>query len=131
MVFTTSIKHPKEFFVTSGSTDLSKEIESINQSISLILTSSKGELFGDPEYGSNLYGYIYDLSGSALYCALRTEIVDCLSRQESRIVVNENDISFEESEFTLKIKIGYTIRYTNFSAESTVLIKKEENQWVI
>ena len=131
MVFTNSIKHPDEFKLSTGKTDLVREVQSINQSIRLILTSAKGELFGDPDFGSRLYEYIYDYSGSSLYHLLRTEIVNALTKQDTRIIVKEDDISFEEEGLTLKIKVSYTIKYSNVFAESVVLISKEENPWLI
>lgn len=131
MVFTTSINHPKEFSVVSGNTELAKEVDSINQSIELLLTSCKGELFGDPNFGSRLTEYLFDYSGETLYGLLRSEIVETLNSQETRVVVEESGISFEEEGLSLKINIKYSIRYTNYSAEATVLVQKEENSWVI
>lgn len=131
MVFTTSINHPKEFSVVSGNTDLSVEVDSINQSIRLILMTARGELFGDPNFGSRLHEYLFDYSGEALYGLLRSEIASVLNGQESRITVFEDNISFKESGTTLLVDIKYTIRYTNHSSETTLLIKKEEDSWVI
>lgn len=131
MIFTTSIRHPKEFSIVSGNTDLSAEVESINQSIRLILTTARGELFGDPVFGSRLHEYLFNYSGEALYSLLRTEIVSVLSSQESRVTVFEDGISFEEKDEVLVINIKYTIRYTNHTSEMSLLVKKEEDSWVI
>lgn len=130
MVFTTSINHPKEFSVISGVTDLATEIDSINQSIRLILTSARGELFGDPNFGSRLHEYLFDYSGEALYNLLKSEIASVLNSQESRVTVFEDDISFKEDGTSLTIDIKYTIRYTNHSSETVLLVKKEEDSWV-
>lgn len=131
MVFTKSINHPKEFSMVSGRTELAEEVESINQSIKLLLTSARGELFGDPNFGSRLYEYLFDYSGEALYSLLRSEIVAVLSSQESRVTVFESGISFEERDLDLVINIKYTIRYTNHSSEMALLVKREEDSWVI
>lgn len=131
MVFTSSIKHPKEFSIVTGNTELAKEVESINQSIKLLLLTSKGELFGSPDFGSRLREYLFDYSGDTLYDILKTEIVETLMTQDSRIVVNEDDISFEEEDLTLKIVIKYSVKYTNYSAEANIAIKKEEHPWAI
>lgn len=131
MVFTASISHPKEFSVVAGNTELAREIESINQSIKLLLTSAKGELFGDPSFGSRLLEYIFEYSGETLYSLLQQEIIEVLTTQDTRVSVEERDITFNEDGTTLKINIKYSIKYTNYSAEMTILVQKEEDQWAI
>lgn len=131
MIFTTNIKHPKEFSLSTGKTELVSEIEAINQSIKLILLSAKGEQFGDPDFGSRLYEYLFEYSGEVLYNILRSEIVDSVNSQEPRVVISESGITFVEDGVSLKINIQYNIKYSNYSSESTVIVKKEENQWVI
>ena len=131
MIFTNSINHPKEFSRQSGKTELAREVKSINQSIGLILTSSKGELFGDPNFGSRLHEYLFEYSGEVLYSLIRSEIVESVNSQETRVVVSEDGISVEEDGHHLKINVKYTINYTNYSSETTILVKKEDNQWVL
>lgn len=131
MIFTSNIRHPKEFSTIVGSTDLARDVEAINQSIRLIVTTAKGEQFGDPSFGSRVYEYLYDYSGETLYSLLRSEIAESINSQEPRVVVHESGISFEESGTTLKIRVQYAIKYSNHSSESIILVKKEEDPWVI
>ena len=103
MVFTSSIRHPNEFSTLSGKTELVEEINSINQSLRLLLTTAKGELFGDPEFGCNLYSYLFDFSGEVFYQLVRSDIIRNVMSQDSRIVITEDDIQFEEDNTTLTI----------------------------
>lgn len=128
MVFTTSIVHPNEFSLVSGKTQLVHEIASIDQSIRLLLTTAKGELFGDPYFGCNLYSYLFDYSGELLFQLIRDDIVKTLSEQEPRVVVSGNDIEIEDEQGTLKIKIPYKVNYTNYQSEAMILVQRRKEE---
>ena len=55
MLFSNSIKFPNIFGLTDGSTKIEQEFTSINRCIALILTTAKGELLMNPDFGSTLY----------------------------------------------------------------------------
>lgn len=122
-----SIKHPDTFSLVSGDTQLVSKIESINQSIRLILTTAPGELWGEPEYGSHLYEYLYDYSDAVLTRLIQTEISRALNRWEPRILLQESDISVTYEGVNAYILINYQIKYTNYrsSYEYIVRIKEE------
>lgn len=124
MIFVNSIKHPNEFSAVSGRTQLVKEIESIEQSIRLILLTEKGECFGDPNFGSHLTSYQYQFSGDMLYQMLKDEISESVTSQDSRVTVKAKDIQIEEVEGSLKIVVPYQINYSNYESEVTVLVQK-------
>lgn len=128
MVFTNSIKHPNEFSIVSGKTQLIREIESIDQSIRLLLTTAKGELFGDPYFGCNLYKYLYDYSGETLYQLIKDDIVQTLTEQDTRVFVTDQDITIEEDGDSLRIKVAYRINYTNYNSESVILVQKRKQE---
>ena len=127
-VFTNNIAHANTFSLISGQTQLSEEIDGINQSIRLLLTTAKGELFGDPSFGTNLYKFIYDYEGEPLYQLLKSEIVDCLNSQEPRIFIQDSDISIVEDGINLHINLRYNIRYTDYQSTYSFLVssRKEE-----
>lgn len=131
MVLVSQIKHPIVFSRSTGKTDLSKEIDSINQSIKLLLTTARGELFGDPEFGCNLYSYLYEFEGSALTQMIKGDIVQTLTEQDSRVDVSDEDITIDEEGTTLKINISYRIKYTNYSSRYSLLIQRRKDQEVV
>lgn len=128
MVFTNSINHPNEFSLVSGKTQLVKEIDSINQSLRLLFTTAKGELFGDPYFGCNLYSLIYEHEGEVLNQMIKDDIVKTATEQESRVTISDRNILIEEDQGTLKITIGYQIRYTNYQSEVTILVQKRKEE---
>ena len=128
MVFTNSIAHPNEFSAITGRTQLSKEVISINESIKSILLTAEGELFGDPNYGSMLYSYLYEFEGDALHQIIKQEIVRALAAHESRIYLSEDDITCEDDGLTVNINIAYNIRYTDYRSEYSLLIQRRKEE---
>lgn len=128
MTFTNNIKHPLTFSTYKGTTDLASEINAINQSIKLILTTAKGELFGDPNFGSNLYEFIYEYEGEPLYQLIREEIVTCLNQQEPRISITEDNIEITQEDVTVYINITYSLRNTDYQTTyvHSIQTNKEE-----
>ena len=123
-----SIKHPDTFSLTSGNTQLVSKVESINQSIRLILTTAPGELWGDPDFGSHLYEYIYNYSDSILTNLIQSEITRALNQWEPRVLVKESDISVVYEGVNAYITIDYQIKYTNFRSSYQYIVNiKEES----
>ena len=60
MLFKKSIKFPNIFNLTVGNTDLDNKYVSINRCLALLLTTAKGELLGDPDFGCTLYEQLFD-----------------------------------------------------------------------
>lgn len=123
-----TIRHPNTFSIVTGHTLLSEEIKSINQSIKLILTTAPGELWGDPNFGSYLYEYLFEYTGPVLDTLIKSEIVRALSIWEPRIYIQESDITMVTEGVTVKINVDYKIKYTNYRGtyEYLTMIYKEE-----
>ena len=126
-----SISFPNTFNDISGQTDLAKEIASINQCIKLLLSTSKGELFGDPDFGCRLQEMLFDQMGDSLNTAVIDDIVNTLNKYETRIFVTDNDISVTRDGRTLKINISYSLRYTDYRTTYQYITKIQEgdNLW--
>ena len=76
MIYTNSIKHPKIISNTNGNVELDELASSINRSIALILLTAKGEMYFNPEFGSNLRYYIFNYMNDLLKESLITEIIN-------------------------------------------------------
>ena len=131
MILVSDIKHPKEFSSGTGRTAVVKEIDAINQSIRLLLTTAKGECFGDPNFGCNLYSYLYEFEGDALNQMIKGDIVQTLTEQDNRVDVSDSDITIDDEGTTLQINIAYRVRYTNYSSQYSLLIQKRKDEEVI
>lgn len=127
MLYTKSIKYPVTFNLTSGKTDLDELTTSINRCVALILTSAKGELLGDPDYGSRLYELLFNQYSDDLQDMIKTEIVESISKYETRIKVKDTDITIEQEENAdrnaFNIHISYTVTNTGNNYETVVSLE--------
>lgn len=116
------------FNLTSGGTDLDKKTTSINRCIGLILTSAKGELLGDPDYGSRLYELLFEQYSPALESRIKDEIVQSVTRYEKRIRIQTSDIMIEHVEDADRnkyhIQITYDISGTSNQGSTTFMLEE-------
>lgn len=129
MLFRNSIKFPDMFDRTSGETSLDTEYTSINRCIALILTTAKGELLGDPDFGCTLYEQLFNPYVDSLKDVIRTDIVESLNRYETRIEVSTPDIEIEQDSTNKNsyiIHINYTIKNSNEKGSTIVNISQED-----
>lgn len=131
MLYTSSIKYPNTFNLISGKTDLDSKFISINRCIALILTSAKGELLGDPQFGCRLYELLFDQYSESLNKIIKSEIIEAVGRYESRVSFSEDDITVtpatEQSGHinSFTITINYTIINTTIQSTATVELKED------
>lgn len=111
MLYTKSIKHPQMFGLISGKTDLDDNIISINRCLGLLLTSAKGELFGQPDFGSKLYEMLFDQYSQTYEETVKQEIVDTITKYETRISIDTNDITIKQNTDGLRNSYSITIHY--------------------
>ena len=57
----------KIFNPQTGRTTMVEGQESINNCLAMLLSTCKGELLGDPNFGTNIKMYLMNFKGSALY----------------------------------------------------------------
>ena len=132
MLYTKSIKYPNPFNLQSGKTDLSDSIASINQCIGLILTTAKGELLGDPDFGCTLYEILFEQYSLNTEVLIKKEIAESINTYEHRVTVSEQDISIEESMDEIghknryKITISYMINNTSKINTTTVMVEERD-----
>lgn len=108
MVKRNTIVHPKCFNTITGRTQLNVMHQSIQQSLRLLITTTKGELLGDPEYGSNLSKFIYETNCNIQWTLIEDDLKEAINKYEKRIVVEEIEFSNPNS-YTLNIKIYYSL----------------------
>lgn len=131
MLFTTSIKFPNIFNLTNGNTDTDGEYTSINRCLALMLTTAKGELLGDPDYGCTLYERLFNGYTTTEEQSVKDEIVEAIAKYEKRIIVNNTDISIERdstNDHLYRIHISYVLRNSDLSSSAYIDINKESKQ---
>ena len=98
--------------------------KAIEQSIFNILTTRKGSLAGKPEFGCNLYAYLFEMIDHITINSMQTEIARCLKVYEPRIKVRSVDI-YSQPEFNriiLSINYNFTgVETSNYETYSITL----------
>ena len=88
--------------------------EDIRESLSILLSTMRGERVMLPDYGFGLQLHVFDGTDTATLSQMRTQIADAILFFEPRIEVEQ--ITFDTAEHIdgkLLIKIDYTIPSTN------------------
>lgn len=120
-----SIAFPKMF--QPNSTNIKKDFDATRQNTLLLLRTEKGELFGDPYYGSGFKKYIYDQNDVILYDLIVDDIYTAIALFMPQIKVDRRDIKVDRDGIG---KLTATIKCTNMVDFTTDLytIVLEENE---
>ena len=133
MLFTNSIKFPNIFNLESGNTSLDGKYTSINRCLALVLTTAKGELLGDPDYGCTLYEQLFNNYTEELQDIIKNDIVDSINKYEKRIIVTTDDITIkpiDNTEHHFQITITYKLRNSDVSNTAILNMNKEDYEWI-
>lgn len=129
MLFKQSLKFPNMFGLTIGNTNLDDTYISINRCLALILTTAKGELLGDPDFGCTLYEKLFEVYTPTQTDIIKSEIIEAINKYEKRIIVNNTDISIEpdpHNDHRYMIHIKYVLKNSDIPNETYVNIDKKE-----
>lgn len=109
-----SIAFPHMFNKTT--TNIVSNYYATLQNLELLLLSTKGELFGDPYYGSNLKKYLYDQNDVILKDLIIDDIYSAIVLFMPQIKVNRKDIVITSDG---KSKISISIKATDMASFET------------
>ena len=102
-----SIQFPNMF--TRTTTNTVSDYDASLQNLKMLLWSEKGELFGDPEFGTGLKRYLYDQNDYVLADLIIDNIYTAIATFMPQIYVTRNDIKLEADQ----AKIIVTIKALN------------------
>lgn len=93
-------------------TSLSYSIDSINESLKSIFYVNKGELLGDPSYGTRIREKLFNVKTPTLINELKTEIAENINYYIPRIQTSESNIKIfsNPNNTQFKITVGYIIK---------------------
>lgn len=122
MLFQKSIKFPNIFNNISGDTDTDSNLLSINRCIALLLTTAKGELLGDPDFGCNLYEMLFQPQTEDLMEEIKTNIIESITKYEKRVTINSTNINIELDRDNHKclIHIDYALRNSDVIGDTEI-----------
>ena len=98
------------------------------QNLLLLLKSNKGELFGDPYYGTNLKRYLYDQNDVILRDLVADDLYTAIKLFMPQITVDRSDITIKsDTKGTITANIR-AINKLDFSVDSynIVLLQSED-----
>ena len=101
-------------FNTSNTKIVTDSHSATIQNLKLLLTSEKGELFGDPFFGIRLKKYVYNQNNYVLRDILIDEIYSQILVFMPQLIVMRKDIKIEQekNKLTLKIKATNKVDFT-------------------
>lgn len=108
---------PPSFDAATGSVDLVKDIDDINQSLNILLSTSLGERVMQPGYGCNLHDYLFEPLNSSVIGYIQDLVENAILIYEPRIIAEKVTVtaadSFDIIEGRFTIEVEYSIPGTN------------------
>ncbi len=108
---------PPSFNHAAGSVELVSNVEDINQSLNILLSTTLGERVMQPKYGSDLTEYVFEALNSSVIGYIKDRVRNAILYYETRITVEKIDVTADDSfdliEGRFIISIEYTIPETN------------------
>src|SRR5260221_10093309 len=108
---------PPVFDVATGGVDMVSDVEDINHSLQILLSTSLGERVLQPDYGCNLNDYMFESLSSDLIGTIKHHVENSILFYEPRIVAEKVEVtsadSFDLFEGKFTISVEYFIPKTN------------------
>lgn len=108
---------PPTFDLESGSLELVSEVEDIEQSLNILLSTSRGERIMQPKYGCDLHDFLFETMSSTVIGYIKERVKSSILHFEPRIIAEKIDVtpgdSFDLIEGKFTISIEYSIPGTN------------------
>lgn len=98
---------------TLGSIGVVAQHEKLQQDVRTLLLTRKGSLLGNPEYGSNLYKYLFDNSSNTNVLLINEEVKSTLKNNYN--FIKDVNIESEIDGNLLYLRIDYATINTNLS----------------
>lgn len=108
-----TIAHPHIFNKVSGETTLEEGLQSIRTSLRLLLSTAKGELLGDPNYGTDLRTLLYQYKSVGLEDEVRREVLTAVRLYERRVSLDSSDIDINYVHDVMHVTLNYRLVRTD------------------
>lgn len=100
---------------SQGQIGVVSQHEKLHQDIKTLLLTRKGSVLGNPEFGSNLYKYLFELSSEKNLALINKEVENVLLDNYNFITGAEINSRIDST--TLYLKIDYFTINTNLSTK--------------
>jgi len=102
---------PPTFDNESGQVDLVSDVEDINQSLNILLSTSLGERVMQPDYGCNLNDYMFESLNNSLIGIIKHHVENAILFYEPRIVAENIDVTAADSTDLIEGRFTITVEY--------------------
>lgn len=107
-------KFPIQVDPATGRIKMSEYEEDIEESIRIILSTTKGERVMRPDFGSTVFEYIFNLTDEMTIGLLEKEIEETIRRWEPRVENVRAKVTMDKlSQEKLYVSVTYVVRSTN------------------
>ena len=105
---------PPEFSRASKNVGMLEDVEDIESSLTILLSTRLGERIMQPNYGCNLDEMVFEAMNLTMLTYLKDLVENAILYYEPRIELEGLEIdTSQENEGVLLIRIDYTVRSTN------------------
>lgn len=103
---------PPTFDLNSAEVQLSTNVEDIEQSLHILLSTSLGERVMQPKYGCNLNDFMFEAMSSSVIGYIKDRVRSSILYFEPRIITEKIDVTADDSFDLIEGKFTITIDYT-------------------
>lgn len=104
---------PPEFSTETGTVSLISDVEDINSSLNILLSTIIGERVMQPMYGCNLIELLFEPVTLTMLTHMETLVKDAIIFYEPRIKLINIDLETFKNEGKIMITVNYLIKGTN------------------
>ena len=102
---------PPTFDRESGQVEMVSELEDINQSLDILLSTSLGERVMVPDYGCNLDDYMFEALNNSLIGLIKHHVENSILFYEPRIIAEKVDVTTADSLDLIEGRFTITVEY--------------------
>lgn len=118
-------------FIKGLGVQMASDVEDINQSLSILLSTQVGERIMQPRYGCNIKQLVFEPLDSSLQTYVQDLIHNAILDFEPRIILNSVKLEPSASEGRINIYLDYTIASTNSRHNFVFPFYREEGTEII
>jgi phage baseplate assembly protein W len=103
---------PPSFDYNAGTVEMVSNIDDINESLNILLSTSLGERVMQPDYGCNLNDYMFESLNNSLIGLIKHHVENSILFYEPRIIAENVDVTAADSTDLFDGKFTITVEYT-------------------
>jgi len=103
---------PPTFDSQTGLVEMVSDLEDINESLNILLSTSLGERVMQPDYGCNLNDYMFESLNNSLIGLIKHHVENSILYYEPRIKAENIDVTAADSSDLIEGRFTITVEYS-------------------